>query len=262
MADFKAMLDFSGQVVVVSGGLGLIGKQISLAFIQHKATVVVADIDEKLFESSFSKDNYNGQACFELLDISNKGSIEAGIKNINKKWGKIDVWVNAAYPRTADWGNVLEDVSFESWNANIQVHLGGYFWAAKCALEQMKKRRSGCLINIGSHYGVVAPNFSIYEGTKMTMPVAYSAIKAAIINLSKYFATYYAPFNIRVNCICPAGVFNNQDDNFIAKYNEIVPLKRMARDYEIAMPVLFLASEGASYITGHNLMVDGGLTIW
>lgn len=259
MTSFKRMLDFTGKVVVVSGGLGLIGKQVSFAFHEFNATLVTADVDEERFAELFSGfDNVH----FECLDISRASDIEFGVKRILKKWGKIDVWVNCAYPKTDDWGNFIDDVALESWDTNIKTHLGGYFWTSKIVLESMKSNGSGCLINFGSTYGVVAPNFEIYAGTNMTTPVAYSAIKGGIITLSKYLAALYGRYNIRVNCICPGGVYNSQNERFVKSYHELTPLKRMAKDYEIAMPVVFLASDAASYITGHTLMVDGGWTIW
>jgi NAD(P)-dependent dehydrogenase (short-subunit alcohol dehydrogenase family) len=125
----------------------------------------------------------------------------------------------------------------------------------------MKKQGYGNIVNIGSIYGIVAPDFSIYENTAFTMPAAYSAIKGGIINFTKYLANYYANFNIRVNCVSPGGIFNNQDINFVKKYETKVPLKKMARPDQVAPSIIFLLSESASYITGHNLIVDGGWTI-
>jgi len=259
MTSFKQMLDFTGKVVVVSGGLGLIGKQVLFAFREFNATLVAADVDEKRFRELFSGfDNVH----FENLDVSKPSDIELGVKRILKKWGKIDVWINCSYPRTDDWSRSIDDVTVDSWDANVKMHLGGYFWASKVVLESMKSNGSGCLINFGSTYGVVAPHFDVYAGTDMTVPVAYSAIKGGIITLSKYLAAIYGPYNIRVNCICPGGVYDRQDERFVKRYDELTPLKRMARDYEIAMPVVFLASDAASYITGHTLMVDGGWTVW
>ncbi len=121
---------------------------------------------------------------------------------------------------------------------------------------------NGVLINIGSHYGVLGPNFSIYEGTDMTMPAAYSLIKGGIVNFSRYLATYYASYNIRVNALCPGGVFNHQDQAFIEKYKKLVPLNRMAQPEDMAGPVLFLCSDASAYMTGQVIMVDGGISAW
>jgi len=126
----------------------------------------------------------------------------------------------------------------------------------------MKQRGGGVLINLASIYGMLGPNFSVYEGTEMTSPAAYAAIKGAIINLTRYFATFYGADNIRVNAVCPGGVFDNQDDNFVKAYGKLTPMGRMARASEIALPVVFLASDAASYITGQALIVDGGWSAW
>jgi len=140
--------------------------------------------------------------------------------------------------------------------------MNGYVMCCQNVLEEMKKNKGGVLINVGSHYGVLGPNFSIYEGTTMTMPAAYSLIKGGIVNFSRYLATYYARYNIRVNAICPGGVFNNQPPKFVRKYKKLVPMNRMAEPVDIAGPILFLCSDAAKYITGQAIMVDGGLSAW
>lgn len=254
---FTKMLDFSDKVVIVTGGLGLIGRQLVLAFNEFNATVIVLDLLSERFEEYFSScENIH----FFKTDIAEPKEIQTSVERIIKDFRKIDVWINAAYPRTADWGKAIDEVSFESWNENLKLHLGSYFWSSKLVLEIMKAQKSGALINFGSIYGVVGPNFDVYKGTEMTMPVAYAAIKGAITNLTRYFATLYGPYNVRVNCIAPGGIYNHQPEEFVKNYNQLTPLKRMGRDYEIAMPTIFLASQAASYITGQTLLVDGGWT--
>ncbi len=253
-------MQFDGKVVVITGASGILGKKVCQAFLEYGGKVVACDIDKLFFNRAFSKEIKTGQIYFQHLDIAVPASVEFGIKAILKKYKKIDVWANLAYPRTQDWGNPIDKVTSQSWNKNVQMHLGGYFWTSKIVLKEMKKRRKGCLINFASIYGVVGPTFSIYQKTGMTMPVAYAAIKGGIINLSKYLANLYGPFGIRVNTICPGGVLNRQPTRFIRNYSKITPLRRLARDDEIAMSVVFLASEAASYITGAALMVDGGWT--
>jgi len=169
--------------------------------------------------------------------------------------------VNSAYPRTKDWGNKFEEVTFESWKCNLNSQLGGCFLCCREAAAHMKKR-GGSIINIGSTYGVVAPDFSIYHGTDMTMPAAYSAIKGGLINFTRYLATYYGKHNIRANVVSPGGIFDKQPGIFVAAYSKKTPLLRMAKPSDIVGAVIFLASEASSYVTGHNLMVDGGWTIW
>jgi NAD(P)-dependent dehydrogenase (short-subunit alcohol dehydrogenase family) len=142
------------------------------------------------------------------------------------------------------------------------MHLNGYFLCCQQIAEQMKKQKKGSIINLGSIYGVVGPDFSIYAGSNTTMPAAYAAIKGGIINFTRYLATYYAKDGIRVNAVCPGGIYDNQPAVFVKKYAEKTPMGRMGYPEEIAGPVIFLASESSSYITGHILMVDGGWTVW
>ncbi len=263
MSYYSNMLDFKGKNIVVSGGLGLIGSSVCDAFLEFGGNVIIADIDEDKFDKlKAAKGSEGERLSFIYFDISAPEDAENQFREIVERNGKNDVWVNLAYPRTDDWGKAVEDVSFESWDENVRMHLGGYFWTSKLVLEHMKKKKHGSLINFGSIYGVVGPNFDLYKGTDMTMPVAYSAIKGAIVNLSRYFATLYGPYNVRVNTICPGGIEDGQSREFVEKYSELTPLKRMGKPEEIALPTLFLASEGASYVNGHTLLVDGGWTAW
>ena len=253
----------NGKIAVVTGGAGLIGKAVCHAFAEAGAMVFIADANKKSGEKLSSDiKKYGFDVDFVRLDITNQSSIKKTVSKIIKKCGKIDIWINNAYPRTSDWGDKLEDVKSESLRKNVDMHMNGYFMCCQSVLEEMKKKKKGVLINIGSHYGVLGPNFSIYKGTKMTMPAAYSLIKGGIVNFSRYLATYYAPYNIRVNAVCPGGVFNNQPTKFVEKYKKLVPLNRMATPNDIAGPILFLCSDSASYITGQVVMVDGGLSAW
>ena len=254
---FSKAFDFSDKVVCITGALGLIGQKVCEAFLDYNATVIACDLQDSIDEHKNSE--HNEKLKYETLNIADQTSTDECINNILKKYHRVDVWVNLAYPRTSDWGNTIEEVSLESFNQNCSSHLGGYFWSSKKITEIMKNQGGGSLINCGSIYGVVGPDFELYpEG--MTMPIAYSAIKAGIINMSKYLATMYGKYGVRVNSICPGGVENNQPLDFINNYSKNTPLKRLAKAEEIAMPILFLASDAASYITGETLMVDGGWT--
>lgn len=263
MPRFKNMLDFTDKNIVVLGGLGLIGSCICDAFMEFGGNVIIADIDKDRFEELKEEKGLDTGKChFEYFDISDTACTEKHFQGITERYQTIDVWINLAYPRTADWGKTTGELTFESWDENVRMHLGGYFWASKLVLEYMKKQGHGCLINFGSIYGIVAPHFDIYAGTDRTMPVAYSAIKGAIVNLSRYFAALYGPHNIRVNTVCPGGIEDNQEKEFIGEYSKLTPLRRMGKPEEIALPTLFLASDGASYINGHTLLADGGWTAW
>jgi len=260
---FPEKFQLKDKIAVVTGGAGLIGTAICHALSEAGARVYIGDIRKDKGEKAEAKIKEKGlHAYFIELDIASEDSIKSVISEITQRNGKIELWINNAYPRTSDWADKFEDVKLDSLRKNVDMHMNGYFMCCQKVLEQMKNERSGVLINIGSHYGVLAPNFSIYEHTEMTMPAAYSLIKGGIVNLSRYLATYYAPYNIRVNAICPGGVYNKQNPKFVEKYKKLTPLNRMATPEDIAAPVLFLCSEAASYITGQAIMVDGGLSAW
>jgi len=244
------MFSVKDKVIVITGASGLLGKKIVASLKNRDAKVISTDIN---FDNQLD-DNF-------ILDITDENSIKSVVTDIVKKYGRIDGWVNNAYPRTKDWGEKLEDIPFESWRKNVDMHLNGYYLCCQVVLEHMKQQQFGSLVNMSSIYGMVAPDFSIYEGTTMTMPAAYSAIKGGINNLSRYLASYYGHCNVRVNIVSPGGIFDNQPDAFVNKYNKKVPLKRMGQPHDIMGPIHFLLSDDSSYITGHNLVVDGGLTI-
>lgn len=244
------MIHLKNKIVVVVGGNGLLGKEFVKQIRENEGTAINADINLKS-----ELENHN----FEC-DITNENSIRKLIENVINKFGRIDGWINTAYPRTADWGDRIDNIAFDSFRKNVDMHLNGYFIASKLAIDAMLPNQNGSLINIASIYGVVGPDFTIYEGTEMTTPVAYSAIKGGLINLGQYLASYYGKSGIRVNTISPGGIFDNQPESFLTNYNKKVPLKRMGTPEDIAPAAVYLLSDAASYITGHNLIIDGGWT--
>lgn len=260
---YNNIFNLNNKTVVITGGAGLIGLALVRAFAEWGAKVVLADINKKkgkTLEKSFKKQNLN--VIFRYLDITNESKVSKFIESLYSELGKIDVWINSAYPRTKDWGDKNNSFSVVSWKRNMKTHLDGYFICSKVAAEYMKKRKSGSIINFSSIYGIVAPVFSLYEGIGMTIPpAAYSAIKGGIIAFTRYFASYYGKYNIRINCISPGGVLDKQSQTFIKRYCEKVPLKRMAAVEDIVGAAIFLSSDSSRYITGHNLVVDGGWSI-
>jgi len=257
MIDYMEKFKLDNKTAVVCGGLGLIGKQVSIALAQAGAKVLVLDNDEEAWKSM--KDKANMEFIkFDTTDIKNLGK---EIGRIYKQKGSIDIWVNTAYPRTKDWGSKLEDIKAESWQKNVDMLMNSYCLITKEIAELMKKDKiKGSIINFGSVHGVVGPDFEVYSGTDMTSPAAYAAIKGGIINFSRYAASYYGKDGIRINCLCPGGIFDNQNKTFVANYEKRTPLRRMGNPNEIASAVLFLASDASSYITGATFMVDGGWT--
>jgi NAD(P)-dependent dehydrogenase (short-subunit alcohol dehydrogenase family) len=253
---YRNLFSCKDKVALVTGGLGLIGQEIVRGLNDLGAFVCIADINEDKMKGLNNPTAFN----YQNLDITSDDSIRQTLEAVIRQFKKIDILVNCAYPRTGDWGARCEDVSIDSWNMNVNSHLGGYFLCCQKVAEQMKLQGGGSIINFASIYGIVAPDFSIYEGTPMTMPVAYSAIKGGVIAFSRYMASYYAKHNIRVNCVSPGGILDKQPDSFVEHYVAKTPLGRMGTPEDIVGAVLYLASDASSYVTGHNLIVDGGWT--
>lgn len=251
----------TGKIAFVTGGVGLIGTEVTKALADAGAKVIILDINQEKAQKLQKQLKREGKDVeFEEFDTTNLEQVDKKIEVLRKKYKRINVWVNTAYPRTKDWGDSLEKLSLNSWRENIDMHLNSYSWISKKVCLIMKKQRGGSLINFGSIYGVVGNDFTIYEGTPMNPPMAYNAIKGGIINLSRYLASYFGKYNIRVNTICPGGIFDNQNKIFVKNYSKRALLKRMGTPEDIAGAVLFLASDASSYITGTTFMVDGGWT--
>ena len=244
------MYKLAGKIIIVTGGSGLIGKDIINHLTSEGAIAINAEINvEDALENGVIH-----------CDVTAKESIQLAIEKIVMRYQRIDGWVNNAYPRTPDWGLAFEEVPTESWNQNVDWQLNSVFVCSQIVLKIMQKQQSGSIVNISSIYGVVGPDFAIYKGTGMTMPAAYAAIKGGIVNLTRYLASYYGRDKIRINCVSPGGIFNNQNEEFVKHYESKVPMGRMGLSVEIAPAISFLLSDDASYITGHNLMIDGGWT--
>jgi len=243
-------MNLEKKVILVTGGAGLLGKEIIDNIIQNNGIAINLDIkcDDDIKKGSI------------FFDVTCENSIKDGIKKVLSFYGKIDGLVNNAYPMTDDWGNKLEDVSNESFIKNVEMQLSHVFSVSKPVLQIMKDQKSGSIVNIASIYGIVGNDFTIYEGTDMTSPVAYSAIKGGMISLNRYFASYFGPYNVRSNCVSPGGLYNNQQSKFVDKYKDKVPMRRMGEPNDIAPLVSFLLSDDAKYITGQNIAVDGGWT--
>jgi NAD(P)-dependent dehydrogenase (short-subunit alcohol dehydrogenase family) len=244
----KTML--KDKVIIVTGGNGLIGKSIIKRIIDEGGIAINAEIN---VITDLHKGIIN-------CDITSQNSVEECITQIIIQYGKIDGWVNNAYPRTDDWSTIFEEIPLLSWKKNIDMQLNSIFICCQLVLSQMKKQGSGSIVNISSIYGVVGPDFSVYEKTNMTMPAAYSAIKGGVVNFTRYLASYYGGFGIRINCVSPGGIFDKQSPEFISNYEKKVPMKRLGDPEDVSPSVTFLLGDDSKYITGHNLIIDGGWT--
>lgn len=251
-----------GKVSVVTGGMGLLGRSIVKALAESGSKVVILDVaDDAWKEFRLGLEGKGVEIFYESCDITNLEEVSSNVDMIEGKYGPIDVWINNAYPRTADWGDKLENVKEESWRKNIDMQLNSYCVYSNAVALKMSSRGKGSIVNVASIYGVVAPDFSVYDGTGMTTPAAYSAIKGGIIAYSRYLASYFGKKGVRVNTVCPGGISNEQPREFADKYVNKTILNKMADPEEVAWPIVFLASQAAGYITGTTLMVDGGLTV-
>ena len=243
-------MNLNNKVIIVTGGTGLIGKEIVSSIKKCNGIVINTDIN---LETKLDNDEV-------YCNITDEFSISQVINLVVSKYGRIDGLVNNAYPRTKDWGLKFEEIKPESWRENIDIQLNSSFVFCQKVLTQMKLQNSGAIVNVASQYGVIAPDFSVYDGTDLTSPAAYSAIKGGLINFTRYIASYFGKFGIRANCISPGGVFDNQNPIFVKNYESKVPMRRMGVAKDMGDPVAFLLSDSASYITGQNLIIDGGWT--
>lgn len=244
------MLKLKNKVIIVTGGNGLIGREIVNKLLTEGAICINIDINHD------TSDDFSCIKC----DITNSESIDKAIQLIISKFNRIDGLVNNAYPRTKDWGLKFENVEYSSWQSNVDWQLNSCFYFSQQVSKYMVKQKSGSIVNIASIYGLVGPDFTVYDGTEMTMPAAYSAIKGGIINFGRYLASYLGPCGVRVNTVSPGGIFDNQNQLFVNNYNKKVPLRRMGLPHDISPAVSFLLSNDSDYITGQNLIVDGGWT--
>lgn len=253
----------NGAVIVVTGGAGLLGRSFVRAIIENGGIAVVADIDT-VAATRLAKDialTYPGCVEAAELDITDKVSVCALIDMIQERYGRIDGLVNNAYPRNRNYGRKLEDVRYDDFCENVNLHLGGYFLVAQQFGLFFRRQGGGSIVNMASIYGVMAPRFEVYSETHMTMPVEYAAIKSSVIQLTRYFAQYFKGDSIRVNCLSPGGIMDNQSETFLRKYNAYCGAKGMLDPTDITGAMLFLLSDASKYITGQNIVVDDGFSL-
>ena len=247
-------------VVVVSGGIGRIGFEFCHKIIQNGGKVIIADLiksKNKSLLSKLDKDKY----IFVECDICNTDKLQNLINIGKNKFGKIDAAVHCAYPVSNQWGTAFEDLKAEGLMDDLFMQLGGGILFSQSMLKEFKSQGFGNLVHISSIQGIASPKFDHYEKTNMVSPIEYSAIKSGIISITKYLAKYYKGMNIRVNCISPGGIKDNQPIKFLKKYNSICNSKGMLDVKDLSGALLFLLSNKSEYITGQNIVIDDGWSL-
>ncbi len=259
-----------GKVVIITGGVGLLGREYARAVSEAGGIPIVADLDNDAAESIAQ--GVGTEAIGIGVDVSDPAAVKAMAQRVLDQYGRIDGLVNnAAINPKFDAGekhlDTFEDFPIEAWNQSLAVNITGMFLCAQAVAPAMLKQGSGAIINIASTYGISGPDQRLYipddpEKPRSFKPVTYTVTKAAAIGLTRYLATYWGDKGIRVNTLTPGGVYTNQDDDFVRRYSDRTPMGRMANEREYCGGLVFLLSDASSYMTGSNLVIDGGWTAW
>ncbi|MBI9081302.1 MAG: SDR family oxidoreductase [Pseudodesulfovibrio sp.] len=261
------LMDLSGRTALVTGGAGHIGQAFCETLAEAGANIAVLDIDQERV-TEVSKDiaaRYKVKTMGLTVDLAKQESVVAAPQQVADQLGSLDILINCAgFVGTSDlpgWGCEFEGQSVDTWRLVTEVNLTAPFALIQAATELLRKSGHGSIINIASIYAVAGPDMSLYDETKMGNDAAYAASKGGLVQMTRWLSTVLAP-EIRVNAISPGGIFRNQDPKFVERYKQRTPLKRMGTEEDMKGALLFLSSDLSSYITGQNILVDGGWTTW
>jgi len=268
MRRISELFSLSGRVALVTGGCGHIGRAISEALVEQGATVAVCDRDETACITQAGQlakhVGREGAALAIAADLGDETSTRAAVRRVGDLKHRLDIVIHAAgfvgTTQAPGWNEPFARQTLAAWRQAMAVNLDAAFVLAQEAMPALQAAPSGSIILLGSIYGLLAPQWSLYEDTTMNNPAAYNASKGGIVQLTRFLATTLAP--VRVNCLSPGGVERGQPDNFRQRYCERTPLKRMANEEDFKGAVAFLASDASAYVTGQNLLVDGGWSAW
>ena len=272
----KGEFSLEEKTVIVSGGYGLIGKEVCDAFASYGADLVIADIQDNTILIDFADElasNYQVKVLPVKMDISDPISVQLAIEKIKHNGFGFDVYVHlAAIDAKFDAAksevepSSFENFPLESWQKSVDVNINGTFHVIQKIVREMLNLGGGNIITVASTYSLVAPNQSLYREKgkehQLFKPIDYVATKSMIPNFTRYLSTLYGKKGIRANCIVPHGVYNNHDSEFVENFSKMTPLSRMCRVDELRGPFVFLASDASTYMTGSTLVVDGGWTAW
>jgi len=269
------LFSLAGKTALITGGAGLLGPMHAEAIIEAGGQVILADIDLELARKKADDLNleYNDEVATALhLDVTKPASVNFAIECCKK----IDILINNAAkdPKVKKDGGLnletrFENMSYEYWQDGLDAIINGTFLCTQAVINKMlASGTKGVILNIASDLSVIAPDQRIYKkegllnSQQPVKPITYSAAKYAVVGMTKYLATYFAPKGIRVNCLSPTGVYNDHPEDFVEKLSNIIPMGRMAKKDEYKGAVVFMCSDASSYMTGHNLIIDGGKTLW
>lgn len=270
---YRGRFDLHGKVAVVTGGAGILGQHFCAGLAEAGANVVVVDLQgEKAQESAqVFAEHYKTKAIGVGCDVSDPESVQAMVTEVVAEFGEINILHNNAAGKSDDLDAFFapfEEYRLDQWRKIMSVNLDGMFLVAQAVGKQMVAQgKGGSIIQTASIYGVMAPDHRIYEGSfylgrQINTPAVYTASKAAVIGLTKHLATYWADKGIRVNTLTPGGTESGQNEEFKRRYSARIPLGRMANAHEMVGALLYLASDASSYVTGQNIILDGGLNAW
>jgi len=262
----KKLFDMTEKTVIITGAAGLLGQQYAMGLSQLGANIVLADMDYSKCKqiSKQLNEEFNTNSFPIKVDISNKKSVKNLTNKTMKKYSKIDVLINNAAYQGNDKIRTTKfvDLPMSIWNKAISVNLTGMFLCCQEIGKVMEKQKNGVIINISSTYGIVSPDQRIYGNSGQNAGIFYSVTKSGVLNLTRYLASYWSNKGIRVNTLSPGGVEKGQDSKFVKNYSEKTMLGRMAKKDDYVGAIIFLASDASSYMTGSNLVIDGGWTAW
>lgn len=268
MIEKPMLFDLSGRTAIVTGGAGILGKHFCHGLAAYGANVVV--VDRVREEAEALAATLPGKPLAVTVDVTDESAVAAMVDKVHEHYGSIDILHNNAATKPADLARFFDPVEtfdMDVWREVMDVNIDAMFMVAKHVGGYMALQNKGTIIQTASIYGVVAPDQRIYAGSEylghqINTPAVYSASKAGVIGLTRYLSTYWAHNNVRVNSLTPGGVESGQNDEFKQNYSARVPMGRMADPSEMVGALVFLASDASSYVTGQNIIVDGGLTAW
>lgn len=273
MSSYQNLFSFTDKVAVVTGAAGILGSEFCEALCSMGGVVACLDIQQEALQAlvaklsaAYGSDKVAGFIC----DVSDPISVKQTTNDIIQRFSKIDILLNNAATKTHNLNNLFasfEDYALETWREVMAVNLDGMFLMAQAVGKHMLERKQGVIVQTASIYGLMGPDNRIYEGSEylgraINNPAVYTTSKAGVIGLTKHLATTWAEHGIRVNALCPGGISSGQNGAFDEKYSARIPMCRMANKRDITGPLLFLASDASSYMTGHVLYADGGLSAW